>query len=199
MQSIQVDRLLLLRAGLPDLALRPGALLAARIGERSGAHGILLVAGMPLVAELPEGLEPGTRLRLAVQETSGERVVLQIVPEAAQQAPPAPTVVTLPLPGGATAHLRVEDEAQGGSSGDDDAAERRSVALVYESSALGALHLLISLDPAGVHGVVGASPGTGLDSALAGADTLREALAEAAGRPATVDVQPRREPLDVYA
>lgn len=199
MQSIQVDRLLLLRAGLPDLALRPGALLMARVGERAGAHGILLVAGMPLVAELPEGVEPGARLRLAVQETAGERVVLQIVPEAAQQAAPPSTVVTLPLPAGATAHLHVEDEAQDGRSGAEDAAERRSVALVYESPTLGAVHLLISLDPAGVHAVIGASPGTGLDSALAGAGALREALAEAAGRPATVDVQPRREPLDVYA
>ncbi|MEY2535753.1 MAG: hypothetical protein QOF29_3663, partial [bacterium] len=67
----------LLRATLPDLVLRPGMTLPARVLERAGQHGLLLLAGTPLSAELPDGLPAGARLRLRVEEVGAERVVLR--------------------------------------------------------------------------------------------------------------------------
>ena len=105
--SVKLE-LAMLRAAMPDLVLREGAVLAARVGERSGKHGLLMLAGSALVAELPEGVREGERLKLAVQETVGDRVVLRIVPEAQQQVLP-PGVAALPLPDGRTALVQVTE------------------------------------------------------------------------------------------
>ena len=43
----------LLRVEMPELVLRPGMTLAARVAERSGSRGILMLAGHPLSAQLP--------------------------------------------------------------------------------------------------------------------------------------------------
>src|SRR5687767_5837163 len=99
MDAIQVNAILL-RGLLPDLRLTPGTTLMARVLERHGTHGMLNLAGAIVVAELPENLEAGQRLRLAVQDASGERVVMRAIPDAqaapAQQLPgqgaAAPTV-----------------------------------------------------------------------------------------------------------
>ena len=61
----------MLPAAMPDLVLREGAVPAARVAERSGKHGLLMLAGSALVAELPEGVREGERPKLAVQETVG--------------------------------------------------------------------------------------------------------------------------------
>jgi hypothetical protein len=55
----------LLRAQLPELVLRAGMTLPARVMERAGRFGVLLLAGTPLSAELPDELRPGDRLRSA--------------------------------------------------------------------------------------------------------------------------------------
>src|SRR4051812_20150541 len=74
--------------------LRPGALLGARVLERHGDHGLLMLAGAPVVAELPEHVAEGAQLRLRVSDVSGERVTLQLQPDA---APPAAAIaLTLP-------------------------------------------------------------------------------------------------------
>src|SRR4051794_29118136 len=134
----------LLRTNLPELVLRPGLMLPGRVLERAGSHGILLLAGTPLSAELPDELQPGARLRLRargrhgslrpagppagaerpdgpppgarlrlrVEEVSADRVVLRAVEQAApaQGPPPAPPPdVTLPLPGGREAEVRVTE------------------------------------------------------------------------------------------
>src|SRR5215212_9484370 len=93
----------LLRANMPELVLRPGLMLPAKVLERAGTHGILLLAGTPLSAELPDELQAGARLRLRVEEVGADRVVLRAVEPggpapAPVQAPPPD--VTLPLPGG---------------------------------------------------------------------------------------------------
>lgn len=77
----------LLRAQLPDLVLRPGMTLPARVIEREGRFGVLLLAGTPLSAELPETLQAGDRLRLRVEEIGADRVLLRTVE--APAAPPA--------------------------------------------------------------------------------------------------------------
>src|ERR1700742_4566339 len=75
----------LLRAQLPELILRPGMTLPARVMERHGQFGLLLLAGTPLSAELPDGLAAGDRLRLRVEDVTGEQVVLKTVETPAQQ------------------------------------------------------------------------------------------------------------------
>ena len=71
--------------------------------ERAGQYGILLLAGTPLSAELPDELQAGARLRLRVEEVGADRVVLRAVDPpagpAAQQVQPPPDVA-LALPGG---------------------------------------------------------------------------------------------------
>jgi hypothetical protein len=185
----------LLRAAMPDLVLREGAVLAARVAERSGKHGLLMLAGSALVAELPDEVRAGERLRLAVQDAAGERVVLRIVPEPPTTVPPA--LVPLPLPDGRTAHVRVDERAAEGARG--ETGEATSVALVYDSPALGAVELRLSLEGGRVGARVQVGTGAPLFLAEEGREALRAALAEATRRPAEVAVVPRHDPLDVYA
>jgi hypothetical protein len=181
---------------MPDLVLREGSVLAARVGERSGSHGLLMLAGSALVAELPDGVREGERLRLAVAETAGERVVLRIVPETPQPTIP-PDVVALPLPDGRTAHVQVtEREAEGRTKEPD---EPTSVSIAYESPALGVVDLRLSAGPAGVGAYVQVGSGAPFLFAEEGREGLRAALAQATGRPADVAVVPRRDPLNLYA
>src|SRR3954451_3247921 len=138
----------LLRRQLPDLLLRPGMTLAARVAERSGRHGIIVLAGVPLVAELPEEAQGGDKLRLLVQDTRGERVVMRLVQEEAAAAPSSH--VGLPLPGGASARVRVDADGSDGSGAGERAPERAFVALAYESPALGTVGLRLELAPGAI-------------------------------------------------
>src|SRR3954467_826615 len=104
----------LLRAQLPELVLRPGMTLPARVMERHSQMGLLLLAGTPLAAQLPDELKAGDRLRPRVEDV-GEQVVLRTVEspasgaQQAQQTPPPE--VALPLPGGRQAEIRVTEQA----------------------------------------------------------------------------------------
>lgn len=185
----------LVRAALPDLVLREGSVLSARVAERSGRHGLLMLAGSALVAELPDDVRAGERLRLAVQDTSGDQVVLRVVPDA--PASPPPGVVALPLPDGRSARVRVEErDAAGRRAGADEAA---GVTLVYDSPALGAIELRLAVDGAAATARVQVGAGTPFLLAEEGREALRAALEGATGRAARVEVLARREPLDVYA
>src|SRR5919206_3676554 len=107
----------LIRRQLPDLLLRPGMTLFARVAEREGRHGIIVLARPPLVAELPDEVQVGDKLRLLVQDTRGERVAMKLV----QEQPTAPVqtpVIGLPLPDGSQARIQVDDEEA--DSADDD-------------------------------------------------------------------------------
>ena len=190
--SVQLSPLLL-RTQAPDLVLRPGMALAARVLETHGKMGIISLAGVPLTAELPEGLEPGARLRLIVAEATAERVVLRMT----DQPPPAPPpAVQIPLPDGRHAAVHVEErEAREGEPEE----ERHSVAITYESPALGALEFHLALSEGGVTASVRAGYGPPFDLADERAMLLRNAIAGATGRPASVSVLPRRDPLDLYA
>src|SRR3954452_25343194 len=107
----------LLRRQLPDLLLRPGMTLFARVAERSGQHGIIVLAGSPLVAQLPDEVQAGDKLRLLVEDTRGERVTMKLVQEQ-PVAPPTNPAVPLPLPDGSHARLTVDEDEYGGG-GDD--------------------------------------------------------------------------------
>jgi hypothetical protein len=191
----------LLRANMPELVLRPGLMLPAKVLERAGQHGILLLAGTPLSAELPDELEAGARLRLRVEEVGPDRVVLRAFDTpagpAAQHVQPPPDVA-LPLPGGRQAEVRVTERADEPRGPGDPAA----VALAYDSPALGTLDLRLVLQPgAGLQVTVGAMAGAPEDRVRAAADALRAALSEATGLPASVRIVgcPPEPRVDLYA
>jgi hypothetical protein len=183
----------LLRVEIPDLVLRPGMMLAARVAERSGQRGILMLAGHPLSAQLPDQVKAGDKLRLQVMEATSDRVVMKLVEESARQ--PDPTVVAVPLPDGKLAQL-VVDEREGEGRRERGAA---TVAITYRSPALGAVDFRLAIEAGSL--VVGVRAGQGVphDLARAGIDELREALARATGRTVQVAVSPRHDPFDAYA
>jgi hypothetical protein len=210
--AIQVNAVLL-RGLLPDLRLTAGTMLAGRIMERhaNGTHGLLNLGGVVLVAELPEGVAEGARLRLVVQESGGERVVLRIVgdpsapPPPAQAAPSAQTpqhgavaapVVALPLPGGLQAHARVEaDATPEGAEGSGT----HAVTVRYASPALGRIEVRLVLTPAGLAAGVAAPHGEGVELAAAHADELRDALRGVLSTTVDVHVGARRDRVDLRA
>ncbi|MEA2130835.1 MAG: hypothetical protein QOJ85_3726 [Solirubrobacteraceae bacterium] len=186
----------LLKAVMPDLVLREGMRIVATVAERAGQKGIIVLAGTPLAAQLPDDVQPGDVLRLIVAETSPDRVVLRIADPAAAPPPP-PIAVAVPLPGGATARVTVDerDAAAGGGS-----REHHELRLTYASASLGRLELHLAL--AGTEAVrvnVRARAGAPFELAERHADELAEAIGAATGRPAQVSVSPRHDPLDVYA
>jgi hypothetical protein len=189
----------MLRALLPDLVLREGMKVVASVAERVGQKGIIVLAGTPLAAQLPDDVQAGDVLRLIVTETSSERIVLRIAD--AQQAPQAhPLVVALPLPEGMQARIAVaeRDESAGSRPGADD---EHDVRLTYASARLGTLDLHLALTAGGelVRIDVRARAGAPYELAERNATELQEAIAAATGKTAQVLVSPRHDPLDVYA
>src|SRR5436305_13330129 len=187
----------LLRKQMPDLLLRPGMTLFARVAEREGRHGIIVLAGSPLVAELPDDVQVGDKLRLLVQDTRGERIAMRLV----QDQPPSPRhspVVGRPMPDGSSARLHVEPRNEGGEELDSDP-ENASISITYAAPALGSVGFVLSLAPGAVSVRAELAAGAAFDLASDASDELRDRLAEVTGRAAQVTVVPRREPLDLYA
>ena len=184
---------------LPGLPLTPGRAMMARVvSADEGSGGSLAVAGYLLEAELPSGMTAGQTLRLVVRDVSGDRVLLAV---AAHEEPiPAPQEnplgAPIPLPGGA--QLRVLEDG-GEPEGRNGGGGTHALGLRLDLPGLGALELRFGLDPTSIHAAVAADAGPALARAEARSGELRDALARACGRPATVVVGPRRPPLDVYA
>jgi hypothetical protein len=182
----------LLRTELPDLVLRPGHSVVARVASRGdGPLGVLVLAGIPLRASLPDDVKAGETLRLTVTEVSPERVVLRMDAAALAMAAPAPMPAQAP-----PARVGVDEapRRRRGAGGDE-----ATVALRFETPALGRLDLRVELTSGTVRATVGAVPGRSLDLAETGSGALRDALAAKTARQASVQVVPRREPLDLYA
>src|SRR5688572_27720087 len=127
----------LLRAQLPEVTLREGASVTARVASRGEGHGVIVLAGIPLTARLPDEVQAGATLKLRIEEVGPERVVLRMDPEAVN-----------PLAGGAPAARPAPGRAAVGGEpprridGDPGGA---SVALAFESAALGRIDLRIEL------------------------------------------------------
>ena len=186
-----------LRRQMPDLVLRPGAVLSARVAERgAGRHGVITLAGVPLVAELPDEVQAGDTLRLLVAETRGEKVLMRLVQEQ-PAAPPPPPNVTIAQPDGSQARLTVEED--GGQDGGESDPEHAAIALVYETPRLGPVGLRLELAPGVVRVRAEVSAGRVYDLADDASDALRRQLAARTGRAAEVTVVPRREHVDAYA
>jgi hypothetical protein len=180
---------LLLREALPDLQLRPGSSVVARVASRGEHHGVLVLGGVPLTAQLPDAVRSGETLRLKVADVTPERVTLQLEPPLPPpgQAPP-PRLQDAGVAIGEPARRRVE----GGE-------EVSSVALAFTSPALGRLDLRIDLRSGSVQVTVDAPAGAVHDLAHDEAGRLRDGLAVKTEREAAVRVRPRREPVDFYA
>jgi len=188
-ERIAVDALAL-RAQLPELTLRVGASVVARVAAREAGHGVIVLAGVPLVAKLPPEVETGQTLHMKVAEVTAEQVTLRLDQQAmlaAAQAgpPPAP-----PPP-----RLAVEELPRRGA-GDEESA---TVALAFDSAVLGRLDLRVDLAHGTVSASVAAPPGPAFELAAEAASRLQDALSERTGRAAQVRVLPRRDPLDTYA
>jgi hypothetical protein len=187
----------LLRNLLPDLVLREGMRIVASVAERAGQKGIIVLAGTPMAAQLPDEVKVGDVLRLVVDEASSERVVLRIADSAAAPPVPPPLVVAVPLPGGAAARITVDERDAAGGGGSH---EHHEVRLTYASAALGPLELHLALaGPEAVRVNVRARAGAPFELAERHASKLAEAIGAATGKPAQVSVSPRHDPLDVYA
>jgi hypothetical protein len=188
----------LLRAVLPDLVLREGMKVVASVAERAGHKGIIVLAGTPLTAQLPAEVQVGDVLRLIVEESGGERVVLRII-DSPHAAPPPPPPVAVPLPDGMQARIAVTERDEGSRSGADP--EQHEVRLTYASARLGALDLHLALTAGGelLRVNVRARAGAPFELAERHAAELQQALTAVTGTPAQVLVSPRHDPLDVYA
>ncbi len=185
MRPLAVD-LVLLRSTAPDLPLVVGRVLAARVVDLHGQHGVINLAGAYLTAELPDEVQVGDKLRLVVQGTTGDKAVLALAegpPGLAQ--PPAPHDDRIELVG--------ERDPDGG---EDPPAE--IVTVRFEGKAIGTVELRVSLDDALVHVRAALADGPALAAARERAGALRSALAQAVARPAEVDVVARPERVDVY-
>jgi hypothetical protein len=186
-----------------DLPLPVGAVVGARVLSREGERGTLLLMGARLAAALPDGVQAGDALRLRVQEAAADKLVLKIVETPAQaQAQAAQAQLTalppLALPGGATARLFVEPDADGAGAG--RSAERpRTVHVHYDSPALGNIDVALTLTPGAIGAAVQLIAGDPASAARAGAPALQDALAAAADRPALVQILARDETVDLRA
>src|SRR5690349_21455047 len=131
-----ISELLVLRGLFTDQPLRAGAVVAARVVEREGQRGTLLLNGVRLPAQLPENLAVGDALRVRVQEATPDRIVLQVVAQNPQQQAAAAAAYGLVLPGGV--HARVVEEREAQARGGAPRAPR-TVTLRFDSPALGRL------------------------------------------------------------
>lgn len=198
MQPIAVQ-LITLQQVMPDVSLRLGQSLVARVAERHGDRGILMIAGQPIVAQLPTEVRAGDVLRLAVKDVSAEQVIMQMHEgrEAAQAAQQGQPHVPLAFPGQPPSHVIVDDQASGGDgAGEGDIA---AIALTYDSPALGAMNFRIGMDAANVVVEVRMGAGAPFEAGEAAAGVLRAALAEATERKAQVNVAVRPGSFDVSA
>jgi hypothetical protein len=205
MDPIAVD-IRLIRAVLgAELRVAVGRGLMARVvNVDPGGRGTLSIAGMPVDAKLPPGVQAGQDLRLVVRHVSPEQVVLSLSGEAgAAVAQPQPAVE---LPGGARVRVTERDADSEDDSGRATAPRtgRHVLALAYDAPALGTVDLRFELDPQSLRVNATLAAGGPAARATGAAGELRDALSEAlgggsGGRSITVEISPRREPLDVYA
>jgi hypothetical protein len=188
-ERIALDALAL-RSQLPDLRLREGATVVARVAARQAGHGVIVLAGAPLVAKLPPEVEAGQVLHMKVAEVTPEQVTLRLDQAAMAAQPPAQPPPELRPP-----EVAVREAPRRGAGGEESA----TVALAFDSAVLGRLDLRIDLARGIVSARVDVPAGTAQALAEEAAGTLRDALAGKTGRAAQVTVVPRREPFDAYA
>jgi hypothetical protein len=194
----------LLRAQLPDVPLREGASMMARVASRGESHAVIVIAGIPVTAQVPPEVQAGATLKLKVQEVTPERVTLRIDPQQPAQSQPAPTTAATPTPMVGTAQAPMQLQAK--VEVEEPPARRRGadgepadvVSLAFNSPTLGRLDLRLELRGERLLAEVTTPAGRPHAIANGGAERLRAKL-EDVGLEATVKVRPRHTPLDLYA
>jgi hypothetical protein len=198
MDPINVDVRLIKAVLGTELRIAPGRALMARVVTADGlGRGSLNIAGAVIDATLPKDIQAGQELRLTVSHVSPDRVELSL----SGQDPAAFAAAAseaVPLPGGGTVQVAERDAGGGGGAG-AQGADRHALSLRYDAPALGAIDLRFELDAETLRVSATLSAGQPFDVALNNAGKLGDALTAAVERAVTVDVVPRREPLDVYA
>src|SRR3954454_15202380 len=130
----------LLRAQLPDVPLREGASMMARVASRGESHAVIVIAGIPVTAQIPPEVQAGATLKLKVEEVTPERVTLRIDPQQpAQPQAQAPTPLVGNAPGaGATPIMqpRVEVEERPARRRGADGEPADVVSLAFTSPTL---------------------------------------------------------------
>lgn len=176
-----------------ELRIAPGRALLARVASTDGrGHGVIAIAGEPLEVELPEHVQPGQELRLFVREVSPERIVLSLSDQV-----PSPQTHEIPLPGGGS--IRIADDEAPAPPRAGARPGTHTVSLRYDAPALGPVDLRFELSPGALRVAVALAPGDPLEQAQRRAAELQETLQGAVRQTVTVAVQPRHEPLDLYA
>jgi hypothetical protein len=190
----------LLRAQLPDVPLREGASMMARVASRGESHAVIVIAGIPVTAQIPPEVEAGTTLKLKVEEVTPERVTLRIDPQ--QPAQVQTTQAPTPVVGNAAPPLplqpRVEVEERPARRRGADGEPADVVSLAFTSPTLGRLDLRLELRGDRLLAEVTTPAGRPHVVASEGSERLRAKLEES-GLAATVNVRPRHTPLDLYA
>src|SRR4051812_3051505 len=194
----------LLRNQLPDVTIREGASIMARVLSKGEGHAVITIAGIPVTAQLPPEVPAGATLRLKVQEVTPERVTLQIAPDQPAPQPPAATqaspnqVIGTFAPGAEPVQAKVEVEERAARRRGADGEPADVVSLAFTSPTLGRLDLRLELRGDRLLTEITTPAGHPHAIANEGAERLRARL-EAAGLEATVKVRPRHQPLDLYA
>ena len=192
----------LLRAQLPEVPIREGASLMARVASRGETHAVIVIAGLPVTAKLPPEVEAGAVLKLKVKEVTAERVTMQIEPQSQPQSQAAANLQN-PVIGQATpqaqlqGHVEVEEPPMRHQDADGEAVD--VVSLAFTHPTLGRLDLRLELR--GEERILAdVTTAAGLPHVVASraSERLRANL-EAVGLEATVNVRPRHTPLDLYA
>jgi hypothetical protein len=183
----------LLRTQLPDITLREGASVMARVASRGESHAVIVIAGIPLTAQVPPDVEAGATLKLRIQDVTPERVTLQIEPQPATQAP---TFAQAAPPMELRSQLQVEEPPARRRGADGEPAD--VVSLAFTSPVLGRLDLRLELRGDRLLAEVTTPAGRPHVVATDASERLRANL-EAVGLDATVKVRPRHTPLDLYA
>jgi hypothetical protein len=180
----------LLRAQLPDVTLRAGSTVMARVASKHEQHAVIVLAGIPLTAEVPPEVENGATLRLKVSEVTPERVTLQLDPQ-------QPVLAQAPPPVQAqAARVTVEEPPQRGRGEDGEPAD--VVALAFHSPTLGRIDLRLELRGDRLLADVATDAGPPFDLAQGSQERLRANL-RTSGLDPTVRVHERRRPFDAYA
>jgi hypothetical protein len=197
MDPIAVDVRLINAVLATELKIAPGRVLMARVVWADGSgRGALNIAGTTLEAELPKEVQTGQDLRLSVSDVSADRVELSMSdPSLAAAGAEAAAA----LPGGGALQVTERDAGSGSGGGDPQGSDRHTLALRYEAPALGPIDLRFELAPESLRLSATFAAGDAHERALDAAGDLQATLAAALGRSVAVDVNARREPLDVYA
>lgn len=193
MDPIAVDVRLIKAVLGTELKIAPGRVLMARVVSADGTgRGSLNLAGTTLEAELPKEVQPGQELRLTVRHVTPDRVELSMSDPTASLAEAAAS-----LPGGGIVRVAERDAQSGSGAGAGE--ERHTLALRYDAPALGAVDLRFDLDPGSLRLNATFAAGDAVEQARGAAGALQAALSQALGRPVSVEIGARHDPVDVYA